>query len=194
MSFAIQVYNRLDVFVSRIGYLFGWLMYPLIAITIFDVVTRRFFVLGSTYLQESEWHLHTMVFATAIAYAYLRNRQVRIDIFRAHWAPRRQAWVELFGCLIFLIPYGIMLVIYGYYFSEISWAQNEISSSAMGLSNRWAIKAFIPLVGVLLLLAGGAVIIRTALFLFGPQELREQFNAVAMYGETKEGAGEIPEY
>lgn len=182
MPLSVRIYDRIDVFVSRIGYMFGWSMLPLIGVTIFDVVTRRFFVMGSTYMQEAEWHLHTMVFATALGFAVLRNRQVRIDIFRAHWNPRTQAWVELVGCLAFLIPFGIMLTIYGIKFSAISFIQNEVSSSAMGLSNRWAIKAFIPFGGALLLASGVAVALRTALYMWGPAAVRERVAAQTGFG------------
>ena len=98
-------------------------MYPLIGVTIFDVVTRRFFVLGSTYLQEAEWHLHAVIVMLALGYAYLRNRQVRIDIFRAKWPPRRQAFVELIGCLLFMLPFTLILVYYGSNFSHLAWTQ-----------------------------------------------------------------------
>ena len=40
----------------------SWLAIPLISIIIFDIITRRFFVLGSTKLQEMEWHLHIHYF------------------------------------------------------------------------------------------------------------------------------------
>ena len=175
MSFAVRLYHTLERVISRVAFLFGWLMFPLLAVTIFDVVTRRFFVLGSTYLQEVEWHLHTMVFTLALGFAYVRNRHVRIDIFRAHWSERRQAWVELFGCLIFMIPFSTMLIYYGIKFAHISWVQNEISSSAMGLSHRWAIKSFIPIGGLFLLTSGIAVFTRTALYLFGPEEIRKSY-------------------
>ena len=182
MPLSVKIYDRLDVFVSRIGYMFGWLMLPLIVITIFDVVTRRFFVMGSTYMQEMEWHLHVMVFAPALAFAYMRNRQVRIDIFRSHWKPRTQAWIELIGCIVFLIPYGIMLVRYGFSLSHMAWVQNEVSSSAMGLSNRWAVKAFLPAGGFLLLLSGIAVAIRTWLYLFGPDEIQARIAPLTGFG------------
>ena len=179
MSFAARLYPRLDAFVSYIGFLSGWLMYPLIGVTIFDVVTRRFFVLGSTYLQEAEWHLHAVIVMLALGYAYLRNRQVRIDIFRAKWPPRTQAVVELVGCLLFMTPFTLILLYYGYNFAHLAWTQSEVSSSAMGFSNRWAIKAFIPIGASILLLGGLGVLLRTILFLFGPAEIRERFSESA---------------
>lgn len=49
-----------------------------------DVVTRRFGMqipgLGSTRLQELEWHFHTALFALWIGYGYLRNIHVRVDV------------------------------------------------------------------------------------------------------------------
>ncbi len=172
MPFLARLYRGADSLVSHVGYLAGWLMYPLIAITVFDVVSRRFFVLGSTYLQEAEWHLHTVVVMMALGYTYLRNRHVRIDIFRSRWSPRTQAWIELVGCLVFLAPFTLILVYYGYRYSLQSWMQHEVSSSGMGLTNRWAIKAFVPF-GAAFLLAGGlGVLIRTCLFLWGPPNLR----------------------
>lgn len=179
MSFAVRLYPRLDAFVSYVGFLSGWLMYPLIGVTIFDVVTRRFFVLGSTYLQEAEWHLHAVIVMLALGYAYLRNRQVRIDIFRAKWSPRSQAFVELVGCILFMTPFALILIYYGTNFSLLAWTQNEVSSSAMGFGNRWAIKAFIPIGATFLLLGGLGVLLRTILFLFGPIEIREQFSEAA---------------
>ncbi len=179
MSFALRLYNRLDWLVSHVGYLAGWLMYPLIAVTVFDVITRRFMTLGSTYLQESEWHLHTVVVMLALGYTYLRNRHVRIDIFRAHWSPRFQAYIELVGVVVFMTAMTFVLVYYGSRFAHIAWVQNEESSSGMGLNNRWAIKAFVPLGGLFLFAGGVGVFLRTILFLFGPEELRERVSEVA---------------
>ena len=173
MSFALQLYKWLDTVVSYIGYMAGWLMYPLIAVTIFDVITRRFFVLGSTYLQETEWHLHTVVIMCALGYTYLRNRHVRIDIFRAHWSPRAQAWIELFGAGFLVILYTSVLMYYGSRFAYISWTQGEESSSAMGLTHRWAIKMFIPLGGLFFFAGGLGVFLRTLVYLVGPESLRD---------------------
>ncbi|MDE0718889.1 MAG: TRAP transporter small permease subunit, partial [Rhodospirillaceae bacterium] len=57
-------------------------------VIIFDVVSRRFFVLGSTKLQELEWHLHTVLFIFCLGYAFLPNAHVRIDLFRSRISNR----------------------------------------------------------------------------------------------------------
>ena len=53
----------------------------------------------------------------------------------------------------------------------------------MGFSNRWAIKAFIPIGAGFLMLGGLGVLLRTLLFLFGPAEIRERFSEAARAAE-----------
>ena len=70
-------------FFGKVG---AWLSIPLIFIIIFDVITRRFFVLGSTKIQEMEWHLHTAIFLLSLGFAYLKNSHVRIEIIREKYS------------------------------------------------------------------------------------------------------------
>ena len=54
----LNISARLESILVAIGKLGAWLSLPLIAIIMFDIISRKFFVLGSTKLQEMEWHLH----------------------------------------------------------------------------------------------------------------------------------------
>jgi len=56
-------------------------------------------------------------------------------------------------------------------FTVRSFEMGEVSSALTGLPYRWAIKAFVPIGMVLLLLAGFTVAARNAVFLFGPPDL-----------------------
>lgn len=174
MSFLAHLDAHLDRFATLVGRCAGWLLVPLVAITVFDVVSRRFFVLGSIMLQELEWHLHTFLFALALGYAYLRNAHVRIDIVRARLAPRARAWIELVGCVLFMVPWCVVLFYYGIDHAKIAWEQGEVSSSGMGLPYRWVVKAALPLGLSVLFAAGLSVILRTLIALFGPAELRRR--------------------
>ena len=60
MELLIKLSDRLDRLITRIGKVAAWAGLALVAVTIFDVVTRRFLVLGSTKLQELEWHFHVV--------------------------------------------------------------------------------------------------------------------------------------
>jgi TRAP-type mannitol/chloroaromatic compound transport system permease small subunit len=174
MELLIRVSDRLDRVIVKIGKLAAWAGLALILVTIFDVVTRRFLVLGSTKLQELEWHFHVILFAFCLGYAYLKDAHVRIDLVRERLSPRTQWWIEIAGCLLFLIPYCLMVVYYGINFTERSWATSEVSASATGLAYRWAIKAVIPVGFAILGLAAFAVVLRKIVELFGSEEQRRR--------------------
>ena len=178
MELLIRVSEGLDRVITKIGKFAAWAGLGLILVTIFDVVTRRFFVLGSTKLQEAEWHLHVILFALCLGYAYMKDAHVRIDLVRENLSERSQWWIELAGCLLFLIPYCALIVYYGIDFVERSYATSEISASATGLTHRWLIKLMIPVGFSILALAGLAVVLRKIVELFGPEELRRKVHEI----------------
>lgn len=178
MERLIRVSEGLDRVIVRIGKIAAWAGLALIAVTIFDVITRRFLVLGSTKLQELEWHLHVILFAFCLGYAYLKDAHVRIDLVREQLSMRVQWWLEILGCLLFLLPFCGLVVWYGIDFVERSFATNEVSASATGLTHRWIIKSAIPLGFTLLALAAVAILLRKLVELFGPEELRRRVHNI----------------
>ena len=155
--------------VGRIG---AWISVSLMIIIIFDVITRRFLVLGSTKLQEGEWHLHGVLFLLCLGFAYLKNAHVRISLVHERFSPRVQRWIEFVGCLVFALPYCAIVFYFALDFVERSWVVGEASDSATGLPYRWAIKGFLPAGMLLLGLAAIAVLLRKFVELFGSPELR----------------------
>ena len=178
MGALAAISNFIDRLLAVIAKIAAWAGVVLIGITIFDVITRRFFVLGSTKLQEAEWHAHVILFTLLIGYTYIKDAHVRIDLVRERLSVRTQWWIELLGCLLFLIPYCVLVVYFSYDFTLRSYINQEISSSATGLTHRWIIKSFLPIGFTLLGLAGIAVVLRKIVELFGPPDLREQVHEI----------------
>jgi TRAP-type mannitol/chloroaromatic compound transport system permease small subunit len=160
----------------RVSMSAGWLFLVCTLVIVFDVLTRKFGYqipgMGSTRLQELEWHLHTALFCFWLGTAYLKNSHVRIDILVAKAAPRRLAWIELLGVLLFAVPYCLVAIYFSYDFFRIAWQFNEYSDSATGLPWRWIPKGIISIGLVLLFLAVVAVGLRLVVYLWGPPELR----------------------
>lgn len=152
-----------------LGALVAWMtLIPLIAVSVYDMIGRQFFNVGSTRLQELEWHFFLAVVMLSLGYAYLHNAHVRIDILRDRFAPRTSASIELLGCLLVLVPFCTVLIVYGGQFALDSFVQMEGARAALGLPMRWIIKSCLPIGGLLLLLlAGLSVAIRNAMFLAG---------------------------
>lgn len=126
----------------------------------------------STLLQELEWHFHTALFALVLGYAYVNNRHVRVDLIREKLPMRRQAWIELFGCSLFMIPYCLVVIYFAAYYAYDSFVMNEISASLVGLSQRWIIKTVLLMGLIVAALSGIAVWLQTVLVLFGPKDFR----------------------
>jgi TRAP-type mannitol/chloroaromatic compound transport system permease small subunit len=167
LTFWLKLDGVLRAIVSAAARLSGWLLLVLMGVIIFDVVTRRFFILGSTALQEFEWHLHAAILLLALGYGYLVDVHVRIGVFFDRLGPRLRALIELTGCLLFLLPFVVVTFYYGSDFAYTSWLQGEVSSSPDGLPQRWIVKALIPLGILILLLAGISIFLRNLLILSG---------------------------
>ena len=176
----------------RIGMAAGWLFVVCTVAICFDVLSRKFGYqipgMGSTRLQELEWHLHTALFCFWLGAAYVKNAHVRIDIAIAAAKPRTQAWIEFVGCLIFAIPYCLIAIYFSTDFTWIALSQNESSDSATGLPWRWIPKAFITIGLVLLLIAVISVLMRLVVYLYGPPSLRARSAFAGAKAHHPEGA------
>ncbi len=174
MESLVTLSRRLDQAVSAVGKTMIWSALALIIVILFDVVTRRFLVLGSTKLQELEWHIHTLLFMSCVGWAYLANSHVRIDIVRERLKERTKLWIETVGCLAFAIPYSAILFYLSIDFAYDSYVGGEISSAGTGLPHRWIIKTFLSIGFALLLLSVVCTFLRHIVLLFAPQNLAER--------------------
>jgi len=195
MEALIKTSNFLDRMITQVGKIAAWAALGMILVTVFDVVTRNFSqsewgflrdlvahqqsFFGSTQLQELEWHLHTVLFALCLGYAYMADGHVRIDLVRERLPIRVRWWIELIGVVFLLLPVCVLIGWFSVDFTISSLQQQEISSSATGLTHRWIIKSFIPLGFLLLIFAGVAVLLRKLVELFAPAELRAKVGAEA---------------
>ena len=143
-----------------VGRLAAWLFLLVAAVIVWDVVMRRLFVQGSVLLQELEWHLHALGIMSCLAWAYGRDEHIRIDLFHSHMSMRRRNQVELWGCLLLLLPWSMWTSVLGWRFVEASFALGESSQAPGGLGMRWLIKAVLPLGMGLLSLQGWAKVLK----------------------------------
>jgi len=180
----IKIFFKISASLEKIVSIFGkfgsWLAIPLITIIIFDIITRRFFVLGSTKLQEMEWHLHTSLFLLVLGYAYLKDAHVRIEIVREKYSVKVKAVLETLGIMIFLIPYTLLVIYFGIDFVQRSFSMNEVSSALTGLSHRWIIKLFIPVGMVLLFLAGFSLLLKNLIYIFAVFTDNKEYKKISL--------------
>ena len=155
-----------DGWIIHIGKAVSWIWLILLGVIMLNVVMRYLFSEGSIELEELQWHLYSVGFLIGMSYAYQADAHVRVDVLHERLRPRLKAWIELYGTLLLLIPFILLIVIYGVPFVTSSFAVNEVSSSPGGLPNRWLIKAALPFGFGLLALAVLARLSRVWSFLF----------------------------
>ena len=179
MAGLVSVSEKLREIVNRVGRAATWMLVPLVIITMWDVVARKlvwiqiFMVKNfgsffeSTLMQEMEWHLHTVVFCLVLGYGYTHNRHVRVDFLRENFNFKRQAKIEFYGNIIFMLPFTLICVYFSWIYMVDSYVINEVSASLVGLSNRWIIKTFLPIGYFFLFLGGLAVMIQLIAVIWG---------------------------
>ena len=95
MNGMLNLADRLDRYPRFIGKCAGFVVLPLIAVIMFDVITRKidflrigmsqlsfYWVIEPIKLQDMEWHLHAIILMLSFGYGYIMNSHVRVDIFR----------------------------------------------------------------------------------------------------------------
>ena len=185
--------NGLATFLTRIGVVSAVVLFSaLIFAIMYDVVQRQYLgfnpqwtrtdwyrMFTATRVQEMEWHLHAALFLMCLGYAYVKDAHVRIELLRDTLRPRTRVWIELAGCLLFMVPYCYVVMQYGIENALRSWNIGEGSAAQTGLPNRFVIKAMLPFGFALIALAGMSVALKCIVFLFGPPSLRAASNYYA---------------
>lgn len=133
-----------DPIISSIGRAASWLWILLLCIIILNVTLRYLFSEGRIEFEEIQWHLNGIAFLIAIAYAHRLDVHIRIDLISIKLSHRAQAWIELYGTVLLLVPFLLMIFVFSLPFVEKSWKVGEISQAPGGLPFRWLLKAVIP--------------------------------------------------
>ena len=156
-----------DPLIARIGIAASWIWVLLLAVVVLNVVLRYVFGEGRIEFEELQWHLYSVAFLIGISYAFMTDSHIRVDVLHEGFRPRIKAWIELYGIILLLLPFVVMMLIYSVPFTAVSFGVSEVSSSPGGLPYRWLIKAMLPIAFALMLAAALSRLSRVWSFLFG---------------------------
>ena len=160
-----RVSRIIDSGIRAVGLAASWLWVVLLCVIVTNVAMRYLLGEGRVEFEEMQWHLNSIAFLVAIAYAYSVDAHIRIDVVAAKLAPRTQVWIELYGTMLLLVPLVVMLFIFSLPFVSHSWEVGEVSQSPGGLPFRWFLKAVLPFAFMLLTLGIVARVSRLWAFL-----------------------------
>lgn len=134
-----------DRITEWVGRSVSWLTLVLVLLICYDVVMRYIFNKSSIAIYELEWHIFALIFLLGAAFCFKHDRHVRVDVFYSRFSKKGQAWVNLIGTLLLLLPFCVVLLLSGWDFLSNSFRFLESSSDAGGLPARYIIKSAIPL-------------------------------------------------
>ena len=159
--------RRVDPWLARIGQWVSWIWLMLLAIIVLNVVLRYAFGEGRIEFEEIQWHLYSVGFLIGLSYAAQADVHIRVDVLHERFSPRLKAWIELYGIVLFLLPFITLMLVFSVPFVAQSYGLAEVSQAPGGLPLRWLIKAALPLGFILLLIAVTSRLSRVCAFLFG---------------------------
>jgi len=159
--------RRIETGLRRLGDATSWLWLVLLGGIVLNVVLRYAFSSGRIELEELQWHLYATGFLVGLAYCMPSDAHIRVDVLRDRMAPRTRAWIELYGLLLLLLPFVVLVVVSSVPFVAESWRTGEVSASPGGLPGRVVVKAVLPLAMAAVGLGAVARILRVGVLLFG---------------------------
>jgi len=166
MKAFLALSRGIDAVNARFGTVADWLVLLSCLISAGNAFSRYAFGISSNAWLEIQWYMFGALVMLGASYTLRRNEHVRVDIVYAQLSTRRQIGVDIFGCILFLLPATVVMAYLSWPVFYNSWAQGEISANAGGLV-RWPMKIFLPIGFALLTLQGLSELIKRVAMLTG---------------------------
>lgn len=155
----METYLRIvDTINQNVGQYIALIIYPMIFITVFEVIMRYFFHSPTIWAFESTLFLYGISMVLGGAYAYKERGHVGMDVIYIRLTPRTQGILDIITSIAFFAFVGVLL----YQSSKMAihgWINQTSSSSAWGPPT-YPLKSAIPIGAFLLLLQGTSKLIR----------------------------------
>ena len=166
MGLLLRISALIDAINERIGKAVYWLVLVAVLISAGNAIVRKVFNMSSNAFLELQWYLFAAIFLLCSGYTLLRNEHVRIDVITARLSPRAQAWIDVFGTLVFLLPMALLFIWLSWPVFVRTFTHNEISTNAGGLV-LWPARLLVPIGFALLAAQGFSELVKRIAFLAG---------------------------
>lgn len=159
MGALLALSGAIDRVNEMIGRAVQWLILAAVLISAVNATVRKVFNTSSNAWLEAQWYLFGAAFLLAAAYTLKQNEHVRIDIVYGLFSRRTQHWIDLFGHVVFLMPFVLLMVWYFVPYAVSSFRSGEVSTNAGGLII-WPAKSLLLIGFSLLAIQGLSEIIK----------------------------------
>jgi len=121
-------------------------------------------------ITELQWHLFGVLTLFGGTYALHHDTHVRVDLVYHRLSPRGRAIIDILGHVIFLIPFCLLVAWLSKHFVTMAYLSGEHSNYG-GLTDRYLIKAILPISLVFLAIGALGQVLHNLAGLFDPAHL-----------------------
>ena len=131
---AMLAFSRaIDRVTTFVGKSVMWLILLAVLVSAGNAVVRKTFNYSSNAWLELQWYLFGAAFMLAAAYTLCQNEHVRVDVFYATRKRATQHWIDLFGHVVFLLPFVVLMAWLLWPYTVQAFRNGDVSSNAGGL-------------------------------------------------------------
>ena len=134
-----------EKYINFIGEKISYLIPVMTLLMIIVIVSRYFFGVGRTDLQELVMYFHALIFLGCTGYVFNKDEHVRVDIFYRGATAKYKDLINVIFGFIFLLPLAFVVGFYSIELINMSWKIQETSTEAGGLPYVFVQKTFILL-------------------------------------------------
>ncbi len=168
--FLKRLIDVIDTVNDRIGRLVAWMTFLTVLAAVSVALLRYVFDIGFIWMQESYIWMHGLIFMLGAGYTLLHGGHVRVDVFYSKFSPRGQAWVDLLGVFLLLLPMMAIIAWTSWGYVANSWEMRERSPQPGGLPATYFLKSAILFFCALVALQGLSLAAKSALVLKGGRD------------------------
>jgi TRAP-type mannitol/chloroaromatic compound transport system permease small subunit len=165
MFFLIKISSLFDKINEFVGKNISWFIILMVIVQLAIVMSRYIYGIGFLKLQELLIYLHGSLFTLAAGYTLLKDEHVRVDLIYREASQKYKSLINIFGSLIFLIPFCLLTFSTSLPYVRRSWKKLEGSPETSGLNAVFILKTVLIIFPILLLLQSFSIIIRSSVSL-----------------------------
>ena len=165
-----KLVSTIDNISEMCGRIFSFFIISLVALSIFEVFTRRFLGRPTIWSDEILSYCFCATIMLTIGYTLRHKAHVKIDIFPKRLSEKGQATLEIITFIVFIGFFTIVFLWKSIHFAGISWIRLERSPSAFNFFV-FPAKTLLPVGAFLLLIQLLADFLRNIVFVIKGERL-----------------------
>ena len=158
--YLLKIVHGIEGLSIWVGRAFGWCILILTLSVAYEVFMRYVLNSPTVWAFDMMIQMYGALFLMAGPYALAQDTHVRGDVLYRLFTKKWQARLDFLLYLLFFFPGILALFWYGWEIASDSWRYQEVSWNSPARIQIYFFKTLIPLAGALMLLQGGAELIR----------------------------------